>query len=455
MRAMNLTRVAFATAAVLVAAAVSPQTSRSLVGVSTTIATGSQPDAQAYYRRLSAALRFQNPHTILDSDLDDFLSYCGYRGVAAADFERLDSDVLMDPARLATAVANPDLFAAAFTNRTLTAGEILVARFFAPKITDVSGTADGPVALGWRKLVRLLPRRDSAAAARGITAVWLLFNFFERDLAKSPFNGHSVNTQGLVITNGANRLDPVYWLDYEPLPIARLGLALDATFDARDPNIPSPEHVLGRPDRKYFVPNACAACHGNLNKPLLNYLDTDHWLDRVEAGNDFPAVAESTHGVLFDGGTDVSSAQFRSAFDIVRRLNREMAAQNTSAQPNSPQGRAAAKWLQLHETDMAHIVPLDRPFPGEPHWTKGNALDDELLPLLNRYCYRCHGSVRFNVFDKAAVLSRASDSAVRIEADPVSDKRIDPRVAMPPDRKIRAEDRARLIALFDDILKGK
>jgi hypothetical protein len=452
---MNHTRVVFTIAAALVAAIVNPQTNRSLVGVRTTIATGSQPDAQAYYRRLSAALRFQNPHTILDSNLDDFLGYSGYRGLAGADFERLDSDVLMDPARLAIAVANPDLFAAAFTGRTLIAGEILATRFFAPKITDVSGTTDAPVAFGWRKLVRLLPRRDSAAAARGVTAVWLLFNFFERDLAKSPFNAHSVNTQGLVITNGANRLDPVYWLDYEPLPIARLGLALDATFDARDPNIPSPEHVLGRPDRKYFVPNACAACHGNLNKPLLNYLDTDHWLDRVEANNDFPAVSQSAHGVLFDGGSDLSAAQFRSAFDIVRRLNREMATQNESAQPNSPQRRAAAKWLELHETEVAHVAPLDRPFPGEPRWTKGNALDDELLPLLNRYCYRCHGSVRFNVFEKAAVVSRAADSAVRIEADPGSDKRIDPRVAMPPDRQIRAEDRTRLIALFDDILKGK
>lgn len=455
MRMTNHTRVVFTIAAVLVAATLNPQTNRSLVGVRTTIATGSQPDAQAYYRRLSAALRFQSPHTILDSNLDDFLSYCGYRGVAAADFEGLDSDVLMDPARLANAVANPELFSAAFTGRTLSVGEILVTRFFAPKITDVSGTAGGPVAFGWRKLVRLLPRRDSAAAARGVTGVWLLFNFFERDLAKSPFNGHSVNTQGLVVTNGANRLDSLYWLDYEPLPIARLGLALDATFDARDPTVPSPEHVLGRPDRKYFVPNACAACHSNLNKPLLNYLDTDHWLDRVEANNDFPAVAQSTHGVLFDGGTDFSSAQFRSAFDIVRRLNREMAAQNTAAQPNSPQGHAATKWLELHETEMAHIAPLDRPFPGKPRWTKGNALDDELLPLLNRYCYRCHGSVRFNVFDKAAVVLRAADSAVRIEADPASDTRIDPRVAMPPDRQVRAQDRARLIALFDDILKGK
>ena len=54
-------------------------------------------------------------------------------------------------------------------------GDILATRFFAPKIVDISQT---PLKIGWRKLVRLRSRPDSAAARVGVEAATILFNFF-------------------------------------------------------------------------------------------------------------------------------------------------------------------------------------------------------------------------------------------------------------------------------------
>jgi hypothetical protein len=72
--------------------------------------------------------------------------------------------------------------------------------------------------------------------------------------------------------------------------------------------------------------------------------------------------------------------------------------------------RAVNKWLELHETDLRHkdvfaraLTPLK---PEDEPWKADNSTDKELLPLMNQYCYRCHSSLRFNIFDRPAVVSR-------------------------------------------------
>ena len=53
--------------------------------------------------------------------------------------------------------------------------------------------------------------------------------------------------------------------------------SLSATFDEddRDPETNSLP-------QSYFIPDSCVQCHGGSTRRLkLNYLDTDHWLDRV------------------------------------------------------------------------------------------------------------------------------------------------------------------------------
>ena len=373
---------------------------------------GSQAGAEAYYKRLSGDLKFLTPETILTSNLDHVLQYLGYKGLHAVDLETLASDVLMDFDKLKVEkLSNHPEFDAQFPNaKALPPGNILVTRFFSPKITDDSHLP--PAKVGWRKLVRLVPNRnqDSSDAMKAVAEAYILFNFFQADLTKSPFdptNG-SVNTQVALVSTAdfakhdpKQPKDPLYWLDFTTRDKGfNINFELDATFDARDPDLQV---------KPYFVPDACAACHNNKNKPLLNYMDTDHWIDRVQGG-DFVPLAASPWPVLFDAGTkDESSPQFQIAFNAIRTLNSKIAAQNAGGNPAAFQTIAAQNWLRLHATSTVHIQPIDRAIPTPPatqSWVKGK--DEAILGLLNGYCFRCHGSVGFNVFDKGSVLSRAN-----------------------------------------------
>jgi len=42
----------------------------------------------------------------------------------------------------------------------------------------------------------------------------------------------------------------------------------------------------------------------------------------------------------------------------------------------------------------------------------------EALDLLNRYCFRCHGTIKFNVFDKGAVKQRRQQIKDRLKPSP-------------------------------------
>ena len=298
-------------------------------------------------------------------------------------------------------------------------GDVLSSAFFAPKITDVSVT---PISPGWRKLVRFKAKGE--ALKKGISTGYLLFNKFQPDYDKSPFgegSNQSENTQLILVRADGSTLlkHPLYFLVFSQLTGGgRLITFLTATFDARAPNIVS--------KNRYYVPNACAECHGGLTgeipkpdyaKLRLNYLDTDHWFDRLE--DDFAFLKEHTCGtkkpcaVLYDGRNGES--EFEQAFDVVRQLNREIEAQNKSVPPAPPQSfqlRAVRKWLELHETDSGHKDVFVRALPpansADP-WKADNPIDKELLPLLNRYCYRCHSSLKYNIFDRPAVVRRRDE----------------------------------------------
>src|SRR5205814_8027397 len=118
----------------------------------------------------------------------------------------------------------------------------------------------------------------------------------------------------------------------------KLKLALQASFDAVAPEVGT---GLPQPVKDYFVPIACGQCHGGLNlnqttgekevefaRQKVNFLDTDHWFDRVQDGDDFAFLREESFGVLFDGGKDETTAKFAAAFDVLRRLNAETKEQN-------------------------------------------------------------------------------------------------------------------------------
>ncbi|HEX8539183.1 MAG TPA: hypothetical protein VF664_17085, partial [Cystobacter sp.] len=151
------------------------------------------------------------------------------------------------------------------------AGEIIVSRFFAPKIVNFS-VAPEQREVGWRRLVRINSRPGSQAQKHFVESAWILFNHFTRPPTHSPFGGSnvpvvkkngSVNTQVALITHcpqasspcQEEKLNSIYWLDFGPTEKgSKLSYQLDAFFDAGALPGSAP----------YFVPNGCDTCHGSL-----------------------------------------------------------------------------------------------------------------------------------------------------------------------------------------------
>jgi hypothetical protein len=429
---------------------------------------GSPEKAAAYYQNLAKVLEFKDSTKIFDSTLDDVTSYLGYPGLSGADLQRIPSDILMDPTRLGkpcpiaptadvtpappclSAVSNSDVFTQAFATIPPRPGDILASRFFAPKITNVN---DAPETrgLGWRKLIRLKSRPGSAATKHSIDSAIILFNFFTAPGVK-PFgtSADSVNTQVmLTITAPAPDKDSIYWLDYTSLSKGgKLSLELDASFDARDfqPNLAPGGGTSGV--QAYYVPDGCVGCHGgeNFSRPLINYLDTDHWFDRLD--NDFARVRAEGTPVLFDAGSDdPTTPDFAKAFDSIRQFNEEAARHASFAAPQAFHLTAAQTWLRIHESSNNHFPAIQRAVQSSATWNAQTPGDTETLALLNRYCFRCHGTIKFNVFDKAAVQSRLSQIRSRLQPLP-EQLRADAGFLMPPDRKMDPADLSRLLELL-------
>jgi hypothetical protein len=376
-------------------------------------------------------------------NLNGALDFMGYKDLIPADFEKnlenLSSEDLMKKYP----------------------GELLAAAFFAPKITDVSGIDPTKINVGWRKVIFLKARNGSPAEAKGIGSGYLLFNKFQgagnwnEDPIKPRANkSNESQTTQFILTRAIGKplKFPCYFLVYGKLSGGgKLRPTLDASFDARAPNLP--------PVQPYYVPNACAQCHGgevrpkvyDLTKIKINFLDTDHWIDRVQTGDDFAFIKNTPFGVLYDGGKDESSAQFKAAFDVLRQINVKIKEQNDSvdgAGAPSFQLRAARKWVELHTTDTSHKDVFQRALPpinaGDQSWQSSASPDKDLLPLMNRYCYRCHSSVRFDLFDRPAVASRKAGILIRLNSTNSA-------IFMPQDRELPPNVKKKLIDLVNTL----
>jgi hypothetical protein len=445
------------------------------VSVKQQVDGGSHPAAKRYYLDvLKPALKIDSPGIFTDLDpgvsppnfviensrLDLFLSWMGYTGehlITTSDLHALSSKDLM--------AKSPET--------------ILASRFFAPKISDVSTPRQEIPAggFGWRKLVVLKPRDGSRAMLRGFTAMYLLQNTFAINASDDPYVAEqraSLNNQ-VILTRGKDNPDTpavetayspqnraAYFLMFGELvkvklsgdgiktnvpdlddagklqPVGDMITNLKATFD-NDTRI---EPESGIPAKDYFAPGACINCHGEKgNEGKVNFLDTDHWFDRVTPNygkkpgwsdfyseEDFTALAKS-HPVLYDQ----KEVTVKESYRVLREINKMIEKQNDAVDANSFQRKAVVKWLINHAegapTELAHVPPVGRAF-GNVLWDNGNEDHKKALYFLNRYCYRCHSSVKYNVFDMESVVSR-----IRKEGDD-EDKGIINRVKMfdPPNK---------------------
>lgn len=381
------------------------------------VRVGTKERAANYYARISGKEHLNFPDARPPASLDAVLVWLGHGDLRAIELEQ----------------ARPvDLI-------KKRPSHILSSRFFAPKITDVSKPLGANNGVGWRKIVRVLPNAGSRAATQGIESAWILFNIFSPP-GERPYkpNNHSVNTQLILVSGQESERDPIYFLVFGPLADdgteGVLVDALNATFDARDPKLDDRGGI-----QPYFVPDACGQCHGRRKSSWkLNYLDTDHWFDRVEEGDDFSAVAKAD--VIFDSNDGMSEHQ---AFANIVTLNREIEAQNKRTDGGF-QLDAVQKWVELHRTRQGHIPLAQRSF-GATSWSSAEEPDKALLPLLNRYCYRCHSSVRFHIYNRAEVVKRKKDHLDKLDAK----KSL--RFIMPQDRNLPPAVRQRLIELVKEL----
>ena len=348
---------------------------------------------------------------------------------------------------LSKKVAQPSTFLSNLTLDSFQSERVLVSRFFAPKIVDYSGAP--PYTPGWRKLVRLTALLGSRADVNGAASVYILFNYVKADVNADPFKeNRSKNNQVIVIpkTFAAGKEDSAYFMVYLEGPAYQLGLALEGVaFDL-------PVLKIGA----YFVPSSCAQCHGHdagagdrgprpkdgiYRFARLNYLDTDQWTDAMRL--DFSALLGTKNGVVFDGGTDHTAPAFAAAFAVVRSLNTGIQKQNASVDASDFKTKAVEKWLELHAKSDAPIPQENRSF-GNQLWNAAPGSDDQqLLTLLSRYCFRCHSSIRYNVFDKEGVADLSGGIPIRLRLDPAN-KRF-----MPNGRILPTVDRDRLIELVE------
>jgi hypothetical protein len=327
------------------------------------------------------------------------------------------------------------------------AGDVLVSRFFAPKIMNVKFKEDDDkFRLGWRRLVRLKAQPGSAAQDNHIASAVILFNTFTKPTDEPFAQGNfSVNTQVMLLPDpafvrplagqpGDGQMDSVYWLDYQSTTAGgpgKLGYALDASFDANE----LPDAGI----KSYFVPHGCVACHGNNDqRSMLNFLDTDHWFDRLN--NDFPKFKTSNGALLYDAGTnDPADQKFKDAVEVIRTFNEEAHKHAQQAQPKHDESLAAAKWLDIHKTNYVPVPPIRRTIGAAPQWSGEDANEVAVLETMSQYCYRCHGTVKFSIFNKKSLLENRDKLLQRLDAG------AEVGLKMPPDRDLPNDKRDLLL----------
>jgi hypothetical protein len=404
------------------------------------VPTGSKAEAEAYYKKLSTTLNFSTPAEIANTTLTDVAAYMGYPELTAArlEFEHPASLMWLGAAK----------------------GDVLVTRFFEPKIMNVKYKEGDPnFKIGWRKLVRLRSQPDSPASKNSIAAAVILFNWFNAPGVK-PFGpgDYSLNNQVMLLSSldkvrplggkedKTRNRDTFYWMDYkseDPKSTdvhsdtgpGKLGYALNASFEA--------DTLPGHGTKDYFIPHACIACHGNnVQRPFLNFLDTDHAFDRLN--NDFTQFRDSKVPVLYDAGTnDTSHWKFREAFDLIRQFNKEADDYALAAQPKHDETISSKKWVDLHDNNYEALPLLKRVIGTGEQWSDKSETDLKTLDVLNQYCYRCHGTVKFSVFNKQSVWDRRANFLQRI------DPKADAGFRMPPDRELPQDKRDVLIKFLN------
>lgn len=468
---------------------------------------GDATQATAYYNRIETPLNVvfidepgTPPATPRATTLDGLLKYLGYQneagdGLKAEDLETLDSALLMPrnatefdalnnatSGRIGRHLTLDDFWDAAGAGRS----KALVARFFAPKIATYFDAVDpfepidpDTIVPGWRKLVRLPPRSGIGGGAANLKYVFILFNFKKADPDANPFTlNESGNNQVILVPT---RFDPTtedaaYFAVYQKKTAGYpLGLFLGADFDL-------PGHAAYQAsgnvatDSEYYVPTACAACHGhgdsrgepdttsnkfNLAKP--NYLDTDQWYDWSDF--DYRGVAGSLNDIVFDGGKDQTTARYRGAFNVIGAMNLGIKADTVSAEPSGPTfaRRAVDRWLAIHEVDATTgeaANPSRKPYSARgledaSHggWNPDNPQEMRLLRLLDNHCFRCHSSMIYNVFDRQTVETLAPKMKILLNKVKLNAQGHPlPGFAMPQGRVLPSATRAELSRLLTDVL---
>ena len=306
----------------------------------------------------------------------------------------------------------------------------------------------------------------------GLAALHFLSVAYAKPAAE-PFPANATNTLNVqvILTRGPTweaGQDPLYWLVFEPNGGKyTLAYSTATSWDAADPDLGPKGPKAKDGTQPYFVPTACQMCHGGDPKfAVLHSFDTDWCLDKVQPGEDFDNVfPNATWGPLYDCGKDPIAGAFKDEFAVFRKLNAEIEKQNqavlktTATAPKgvakqvARQAAATAKWLDLHRISDQHVPPLGRAH-GDPKlvnvWKDTDPIDKELLPLLNRYCYRCHSSLRFNVFDKEALVQKpapgrkpiVSRMIEKLEEEELVDR-------MPQDRDMKGRHNADWKKLID------
>lgn len=448
-------------------------------------------DAVRYYQEVGRRLGLTLKVGPDGSTVTQMVEFLGFEGMTANDLEVQPPDRLMSATQadfqaLAQEAEFPDSFAAMRKLEDFQDGKVVAVRYFAPKVANYNVVAGNSALLGWRKLVRLQALEGSPATLKGIRAGWVLFNTIRAPQQDQRFGIGDIfptrNNQGPYVNSEAIQIilerdadaaaegegPTLFFLTYvgkyerniKGLPPYGLSFHLEAKFDVAGAY---PDVV----DGAYYVPGACAQCHGyafrqerpasyaevltgpRARRLSLNYLATDQWYD-ARANGDFETLNGHDVPVLIDADPS-DAAAYEIVFDRFRALNRLIADQNCKSQPaDSLSVRSVATWLRNHATGVNHVDRWSRVLPpaaaGNRAWSEQNANDAVLLPMLDRYCARCHVTMFFGIYDKQSLYWRVDDAVKRIRGGFPEGKLY---MRMPQGRELSEKVRADLIRYLD------
>ncbi|OED49255.1 hypothetical protein AB838_07800 [Rhodobacteraceae bacterium (ex Bugula neritina AB1)] len=474
-------------------------------GLGQKVAPGTYKGAEFYY--YCAGLNLGLDLTVGPSGptLTELVQYLGYSGVSARDLEEATPAELMPQTTaeyelLAQAASAPDTFSNALNLEDFGDQNVLSVRYFSQKISNYHQKSAKNTVPGWRKLVRLAARPGSKAAQHRITAGYILYNYISqppgpdlcdfsvddifpwRDGARDrdatcegKEKRYAEAVQLILEVDAEDHLqsdrpslyflifagekpdlyhDPFGIQPYGLSPVIRAGFDLAGTYP-------------GEHDQLYFVPDACAQCHGmprggtvlNTNEVLageaagrlkLNFLDTDHWY-AARALPEFDQLNGHDVPVLIDADPSDTSGSYEGLFEVYRQFNAKIRQQVLAAAGNNPQStpglRALANWQARHADSSATLTLAERVPPlGAGQWDLSKEEDANLLVLLDHYCSRCHADMFFSIYEKPTVKEAAYTALFRLTADFEPDEQYK---RMPQGREMPETDKQELLQYLE------